>query len=211
MMAEGDAQFGCDFKWLPAYEAEARAFIAKYPQGKQQSAVMPLLDLAQRQIGAQTGTQGWLPVPVIEYIADYLDMPYIRVYEVASFYTMYNLKPVGKYHVQLCGTTPCMLRGAEEVLRACQERGLKKGATTADGLFTLTEVECLGACVNAPMVQINDDYFEDLDHARMARLLDDLAAGRPVVPGPQVQRQFSAPQTGLTSLNAGNLSKEGAL
>ena len=123
---------------------------------------MPLLDLAQRQVGAETQTQGWLPVPVIEYVAAYLGMPYMRAYEVATFYTMFNLAPVGRYHVQVCGTTPCMLRGSDDVLAACYKKGLKKGATTPDGLFTLTEVECLGACANAPMVQINDDNYEDL-------------------------------------------------
>jgi NADH-quinone oxidoreductase subunit E len=198
--AAAPADFGKDFKWTPAYEAQAKKFIAKYPEGKQQSAVMPLLDLAQRQVGEQTNTQGWLPVPVIEYVAAYLGMPYIRVYEVATFYTMYNLKPVGKHHVQLCGTTPCMLRGSEDVMRACKDRGLKKGATTADGLFTLTEVECLGACCNAPMVQINDDYYEDLDYDRMLKILDDLKAGKAVKPGPQIDRQTSGPVGGLTTL-----------
>jgi NADH-quinone oxidoreductase subunit E len=195
-----DPNFGKDFAWTAPYKALADKHIAKYPEGKQQSAVMPLLDLAQRQVGEQTGTHGWLPVPVIEYVATYLGMPYIRVYEVATFYTMYNLKPVGQHHVQLCGTTPCMLRGAEDVMRACKDRGLKKGATTADGVFTLTEVECLGACVNAPMVQINDDYYEDLDYDRMLKILDDLKAGKSVKPGPQIDRQLSGPVGGLTTL-----------
>jgi NADH-quinone oxidoreductase subunit E len=195
-----DPSFGRGFMFSIENEAIAKKHIAKYPEGRQQSAVMPLLDLAQRQIGADTKTQGWLPVPVMEYIADRLGMPYIRVYEVASFYTMYNLQPVGRYHVQLCGTTPCMLRGSDDVMRACKDRGLKKGATTADGLFTLTEVECLGACVNAPMVQINDDNFEDLDYEKTLILLDALKRGETPKPGPQIDRQWSAPVGGATTL-----------
>ncbi|RME98076.1 MAG: NADH-quinone oxidoreductase subunit NuoE [Alphaproteobacteria bacterium] len=191
-----------DFKFTPANAKKAKAIVAKYPQGRQQSAVMPLLDLAQRQVGEATGTQGWLPVPVIEYVAAYLGMPYMRAYEVATFYTMYNLKPVGKFHVQLCGTTPCWLRGSDEVMRACKDAGMAKGETTDDGVFTLTEVECLGACVNAPMVQINDDYYEDLDYERTARLLADLKAGKRVTPGPQIKRQTSAPEGGPTTLKA---------
>ena len=124
-----------------------------------------------------TGTQGWLPIPVIEFVARELDMPPVRVMEVASFYTMFNLAPVGKFHVQVCGTTPCMLRGSDDVLSACFKRGLKKGHTTADGLFTLTEVECLGACANAPMVQINDDNYEDLTEDSMKAILDALGVG----------------------------------
>jgi NADH-quinone oxidoreductase subunit E len=194
-----DPAFGRDFAWTPDNAKVAANTIAKYPTGKN-SAVMPLLDLAQRQIGAQTHTQGWLPVPVMEFVARLLDMPYIRVYEVASFYTMYNLQPVGRYHVQLCGTTPCMLRGSEDVMRACNVRGLAKGATTADGLFTLTEVECLGACVNAPMVQINDDNFEDLDYDKTLAVLDALKRGETPKPGPQIDRQWSAPVGGATTL-----------
>jgi NADH-quinone oxidoreductase subunit E len=195
-----DPAFGRGFKFTTESEAQARQWIAKYPADRQQSAVMALLDIAQRQVGAETKTQGWLPVPVIEYVADMLGMPYIRVYEVATFYTMYNLQPVGRYHVQLCGTTPCMLRGSDEVMRACKDRGLKKGATTADGLFTLTEVECLGACVNAPMVQINDDNYEDLDYEKTLAILDALARGEAPKPGPQIDRQLSAPVGGETTL-----------
>src|SRR3546814_1626844 len=152
--AETRARWGA-FAWTEENAADARELISRYPQGRQASAVMGLLDLAQRQVGAETGTQGWLPVPVIEFVARELDMPYMRAYEVATFYTMYNLAPVGRYHVQVCGTTPCMLRGSDDVLAACKNKGLVKGRTTPDGLFTLTEVECLGACANAPMVQIN--------------------------------------------------------
>jgi NADH-quinone oxidoreductase subunit E len=147
-----------------------------------------------------TGTQGWLPIPVIEFVARQLDMPPVRVMEVASFYTMFNLAPVGKFHVQVCGTTPCMLRGSDDVLSACYKRGLKKGHTTADGLFTLTEVECLGACANAPMVQINDDNYEDLTEASMKAILDALATGQTPKPGPQVDRQTSCPEDGPSTL-----------
>ena len=199
--AEVRATWGM-FDWTPANAVTAKEIIARYPPGRQASAVMPLLDLAQRQVGAETKTQGWLPVPVMEFIARQLDMPYIRVYEVATFYTMYNLAPVGRYHVQVCGTTPCMLRGSDDVLAACKERGLKKGATTADGLFTLTEVECLGACANAPMVQINDDNYEDLTFESTLAVLDALARGDTPRPGPQVDRKTSCPMGGPTSLKA---------
>ncbi len=153
----------------PGNAKAAAEIVARYPAGRQASASIPFLDLAQRQVGEMTGTQGWLPIPVIEFVARELDMPPVRVMEVASFYTMFNLAPVGRFHVQVCGTTPCMLRGSDDVLSACFKRGLKKGHTTADGLFTLTEVECLGACANAPMVQINDDNYEDLTEDSMGR------------------------------------------
>ena len=138
---------------------------------------MPLLDLAQRQVGEETGTQGWLPLPVMEYVAQYLDMPVIRVVEVATFYFMYNLQPVGKFHVQVCGTTPCMLRGSDDIMAACVKRGMAKGKVSDDGLWTLTEVECMGNCATAPMVQINDDNYEDLTTERLDAVLDALAAG----------------------------------
>ena len=178
----------------------AAAIIAKYPEGRQQSAVIPLLDLAQRQVGDMTNTQGWLPIPVQEFIARELGMAPVQVMEVTTFYTMFNLAPVGKFHVQVCGTTPCMLRGSDDILAACAKRGLKKGRTTADGLFTLTEVECLGACANAPMVQINDDNYEDLTEASMGAILDGLAAGQEPRPGPQIDRQTSCPEGGPTTL-----------
>lgn len=189
-----------DFAFTDENLALANKHIAKYPEGRQQSAVMPLLDIAQRQVGEATGTQGHLPTPVIEYVADFLDMPFIRAYEVATFYTMYNLDQVGKFHIQLCGTTPCWLRGADEVMRACREMGIEKGKTTPDGLFTLTEVECLGACANAPMIQLNDDYIEDLSYDSMKRLLEDLKAGREVKIGSAIGRQTSAPEGGPTTL-----------
>jgi NADH-quinone oxidoreductase subunit E len=188
------------FAWTAENEAKAQVVIGRYPPGRQHSAIIPLLDLAQRQVGAQTQTQGWLPVPVIEYVAAYLTMPYMRAYEVATFYTMFNLAPVGRYHVQICGTTPCMLRGSDDVLAACAAKGLKKGATTPDGLFTLTEVECLGACANAPMVQINDDNYEDLTFESTTAVLEALARGEIPKAGPQVNRQTSAPEGGPTTL-----------
>ena len=188
------------FAFTPKNAAKAKLFVGRYPPGRQQSAIIPLLDLAQRQVGADTGTQGWLPIPVIEYVARYLEMPFIRAYEVATFYTMFNLAPVGRHHIQVCGTTPCMLRGAEDIIAACKARGMRKGHTTEDGLFTLSEVECLGACANAPMVQINDDNYEDLTPESMTAILDALARGETPRPGPQVDRQTSCPEDGPTSL-----------
>ena len=199
--AETRARWG-NFAWTAENAEKAKEILGRYPAGRQQSCTLPFLDLAQRQVGAETNTQGWLPVPVIEFVARELELPYIRVFEVATFYTMFNLVPVGRYHVQVCGTTPCMLRGSDDVLDACYKRGLKKGATTADGLFTLTEVECLGVCANAPMVQINDDNYEDLTFDSMAAILDTLAKGGTPKPGPQIDRQTSAPEGGPTTLKA---------
>ncbi|MFM2043708.1 MAG: putative NADH-quinone oxidoreductase chain [Pseudomonadota bacterium] len=173
----------------------AKRIIAKYPEGRQQSAVMPLLDLAQRQ------NSGWLPKVAIDHVADMLTMPRIRAHEVATFYTMYNLKPVGKHFVQVCTTTPCWLRGSDDIVQACEKKlGIGLGQTTADGQFTLVEVECLGACVNAPMVQINDSYFEDLTPETMAQILDLLARGQTPADGPQNGRVRSCPSGGPTSL-----------
>ena len=197
--SEVRARWG-NFAFTPENDKMAKMYIARYPAGRQRSAVMPLLDLAQRQVGADTGTQGWLPVPVIEYVAAYLDMPYMRAYEVVTFYTMYNLVPVGKFHVQVCGTTPCMLRGSDDVMAACANKGMVKGRTTPDGLFTLTEVECMGNCANAPMVQINDDNYEDLNYDSTTKILEDLAAGNPVKPGSQIGRTSSEPEGGPTVL-----------
>jgi NADH-quinone oxidoreductase subunit E len=188
------------FQWTDDNARRAKEIISWYPEGRQASAVIPLLDLAQRQVGAETRTQGWLPIPVQEYVARELDMAPINVLEVVTFYTMFNLAPVGRFHVQVCGTTPCMLRGSDDVFAACEKRGLRKGHTTEDGLFTLTEVECLGACANAPMVQINDDNYEDLTEQSMGAILDALAAGQSPKPGPQVDRQTSCPEGGPTTL-----------
>jgi len=197
--AETRARWGT-FSWTAENAEQVKKIIARYPKGREHSAIMPLLDLAQRQVGAETNTQGWLPVPVIEYCAKEVGMPYIRALEVVSFYTMYNMAPVGRYHVQVCGTTPCMLRGSDDVLDACYKKGLKKGRTTPDGLFTLTEVECLGACVNAPMVQINDDNYEDLTFDSTTAILEALARGETPKPGPQIDRFLAAPEGGPTVL-----------
>jgi NADH-quinone oxidoreductase subunit E len=191
--------FEGDFAWTAENGVEAARIIALYPVGRQASAVMPLLWLAQGQM-AEATRSAWLPVPAIEFIARLLGMPYIRVYEVASFYTMYNLAPVGRYHVQVCGTTPCQLRGSDEVMRACKDAGLQKGANTADGMFTLSEVECLGACANAPMVQINADNYEDLTYDSMTAVLAALARGETPDSGSQVGRTASCPEGGPTTL-----------
>jgi NADH dehydrogenase (ubiquinone) flavoprotein 2 len=173
----------------------AKAIIACFPDGRQQSAVLPLLDLAQRQNG------GHVDDLVIDAVADMLGMPRIRVVEVTSFYTMINTAPVGKHHLQCCTTTPCWLRGSAEVVDAIRRRlGIDFGETTPDGLFSMVEVECVGACVNAPVVQINDDFYEDLDAARIESILDDLKADRTPRHGPQVDRQASAPRDGATTL-----------
>ena len=187
------------FAWTPANDIEAARIIALYPEGRAASAVMPLLWLAQDQMAATTAS-AWLPVPIIEHIARQLGMPYIRVYEVASFYTMYNQAPVGRYQVQVCGTTPCQLRGSDDVMRACKDAGLIKGANTRDGLFTLSEVECLGACANAPMVQINSDNYEDLTYDSMTAILAALARGETPRPGSQIGRTASCPEGGPTTL-----------
>ncbi len=189
------------FAFTPEWEAKAKAAIARYPEGRQRSAVMALLDYAQRQVGEETQTQGWLPIPVMEYVATYLDMPVIRVVEVATFYTMYNLVPVGRYHVQVCGTTPCMLRGSDDIMAACKARGMSKGHTSDDGMWTLTEVECMGNCASAPMAQINDDNYEDLTAERLNHVLDELAAGRTPKTGTQEPgRHTVEPLGGPTSL-----------
>jgi NADH-quinone oxidoreductase subunit E len=179
--------------------AWAKAQIAKYPPGRQASAVIPILWRAQEQAG------GWLPQKAIEAVAELLDMAKIRVLEVATFYTMFNLAPVGKFYVQLCGTTPCMLRGCEELKTVCKRLIGEEGHVSADGTFSWTEVECLGACVNAPMVQINADYYEDLDAESFARILNDLSVGRKPKPGPQIDRQLAAPIGGPTTLTDPNL------
>ena len=193
------------FEWTSENEEKAQAHIAKYPEGKQQSAVMPLLDIAQRQNG------GHVTQEIMEYIAEYVEMPAIKVQEVATFYTMYNHKPVGKHHVQVCGTTPCWLRGSDDIMAACEKKlGIKKGQTTEDGMFTLGEVECAGACVNAPLVSIGDDYYEDLTPEKITGLLDKLAKGEEIKPGPQVDRQTSAPEGGPTTLKEFTGKGEGA-
>lgn len=186
-----------EFSFSEGNLALARRIIAKYPTGKQASAVLPLLDLAQRQ------HDNWLPRAAMDYVARLLGMPPVKVYEVANFYTMFNRAPVGKHHVQICTTAPCWLRGSDEVVAACERKlGINLGETTADGQFTVVEVECLGACVNAPVVQIGDDYYEDVTGARMEELLDGLARGERPPVGSQVGRRNSCPSAGLTSLTA---------
>jgi NADH-quinone oxidoreductase subunit E len=185
------------FAFTPENLEKAKAIIAKYPAGRQQSAVMPLLDLAQRQSG------NWLPRAAMDYVADMLAMPRIKAYEVATFYSMYNLKPVGRHFVQICTTTPCWLAGSDGIVAACAKRlGIGLGETTPDGQFTIVEVECLGACVNAPMVQINDDYYEDLTPENTVALLDALAAGKTVKPGSLKGRHGSQAASGPTTLHA---------
>jgi NADH-quinone oxidoreductase subunit E len=176
------------FAFTEANMRQAKAVIARYPAGRQQSAVMPLLALAQRQ------NAGWLSRAAMDYIADMLDMPPVKVYEVATFYTMYNLQPVGKHVVQICTTTPCWLRGSDAIVAACENKlGIRLGETTADKKFTLREVECLGACVNAPMCQIGDEFYEDLTPERMEKLLMEFGRGETPKPGPQSGRKSSEP------------------
>jgi NADH-quinone oxidoreductase E subunit len=192
---ENGAQPSEAFAFTKENVERAQEIIARYPQGRHASAVMPLLDLAQRQNG------GWLPPAAIEYVAAYLDLAPIRVYEVATFYTMYNLKPVGRHHVQVCTNLSCMLRGAEDIVRACRESlEVKVGGTTPDGLFTLNEAECLGACVNAPMMQIGDDYYEDLSPETTKQILGELKAGGTPKTGSQIGRRSCEPAGGLTTL-----------
>jgi NADH-quinone oxidoreductase subunit E len=184
------------FEFTPENRAWADQQIAKYPPGRQASAVIPLLWQAQKQ------NNYWLPKPAIEKVAEILGMPFIRVLEVATFYTMFNLSPVGRAHVQLCGTTPCLLRGAGDLIKVCEDRIGAQGHVTADGALSWVEVECLGACCNAPMVQINDDFYEDLTAESFNKLLDDMLAGRPVKKGSQIGRVSSEPVGDLTALTS---------
>lgn len=186
------------FEFKGAYLAELERSIAKYPKGREQSAVLVALDQAQRQLHDEGH---YVTEAAIDCISRMLDMPRIRILEVASFFTMINLTPVGKHHIQLCGTIACQLRGAEQ-LRAAVEKHLniQNGETSADGEFTLTEVECLGACCNAPMVQINDDFFEDLTPEILLNILDSLKDGREVEVGPQAGRKNSEPEGGPQTL-----------
>ena len=186
------------FAFTPENLERAKWHMAKYPPGRQASAVLALLDLAQRQSG------GWLPRAAMDHVAGILDMAPIRVYEVATFYTMFNLQPAGKYHLQVCRTTPCWLRGADDLTDACKRKlGIGLKGRTADGKFSLIEVECLGACVNAPVVQINDDLYEDLDVKKLEALLDALARGEKPKMGSQIGRQGSAPEGGPQVLLGG--------
>jgi NADH-quinone oxidoreductase subunit E len=181
-----------------AFSAEnlawAKKQVAKYPEGRQRSAIIPLLWRAQEQVG------GWLPEAAIRYVTEMLGMAHIRGLEVATFYTMFNLEPVGKVHVQFCGTTPCRLRGADAIEKVCRNRIGEQMQVTKDGKFSLVEVECLGACVNAPVVQIGSDFYEDLTAENFTKVLDDFAAGKTPKPGPQIDRQLSEPVGGATTL-----------
>ena len=182
-------------------EALISGIIAKYPPGKQASAVLPLLDLAQRQMKRQTDS-AWVPRVAMDVIAGRLGMPPIRVYEVATFYFMFNMKKIGKHHLQLCTTTPCWLRGSDEVVAACRKHtGITGwGETSEDGMFTMTEVECLGACVNAPILQVDDDFYEDMDAEKTEALLAALRRGEKPPVGSMAGRQTSAPAGGPTTL-----------
>jgi NADH dehydrogenase (ubiquinone) flavoprotein 2 len=186
------------FEFTAENRRRVDAIIARYPEGRQQSAVLPLLDLAQRQCG------GWLPRAAIEHVAAVLGMARMRVEEVVSFYTMFFDKPVGQHVVWVCTTTPCWLRGSDAILNRCRKTlGIEVGETSADGAFTLLEAECLGACVNAPMAQINDDYYEDLDPDSIQRVLDALKRGEAPKPGSQAGRRSSEPAGGPTTLKQG--------
>lgn len=182
-------------------EAEIVKILAKYPEGRQASGVIPLLYLVQNQMGRQTGS-AWVPRIGMDVVAARLGMPPIRVYEVATFYLMFNTQPVGRYHLQVCTTTPCWLRGSDEVTAACKKAASLRnwGETSADGLFTMTEVECLGACANAPVLQVNDDFYEDLDGPRTIALIEALKRGEAPKPGPTIDRFNAAPIGGRTTL-----------
>jgi len=187
------------FAFTPENRIWVEGQVAKYPPGRQASAVIPLLWQAQKQAG------GWLPRAAIEHVAEVLEMAPIRVIEVATFYTMFNLEPVGEHFIQLCGTVPCHCMGALELKKVLREKIGEERHVTADGKFSWLEVECLGACCNAPMVQINDDYFEDLTPEIFAKLLDDLASGKPVKKGPQSGRRASEPAGAIRTLQDASL------
>lgn len=182
------------FEFTPENMERAKNIIANYPPSHKRAATIPLLDLAQRQ-------HGWLPLKAMDYVAKMLDMPEMRVYEVATFYTMFNREPIGKYHVQVCTTSPCQLRGCMDIVKACEKKlGIKLGETTKDGMFTLGEVECAGACVNAPLFSVNDDYYEDLTPESAEKILDAFQRGDRPQPGPQSGRLSCENSAGLTAL-----------
>lgn len=176
------------FQFSKENDQRAQDYIKRYPQDRHESAIMPILRIAQEQSG------GWLPYPALEYVATYLQMPVIKVLEIASFYTMFNLKPVGENLIQICRTTPCWLRGAADLTKACKKHlGVELEQVTPDNKFSLMEVECLGACANAPMVQINNDYYEDLTEQSLISIIDKLRKGEAVKTGSQTKRQGSKP------------------
>ena len=189
------------FAFDEASEREIATILARYPHSRRASGVLPLLYVVQGQMGRVTGS-AWVPVVAMDAVAARLGMPPIRVYEVATFYLMFNTKPIGRYHLQVCGTTPCWLRGSDDITRACRDESGIKGwrETSADGMFTMTEVECLGACVNAPILQVDNDYYEDLDYDRTRALLQALRRGERPAPGSVIGRMTSAPEGGPTTL-----------
>jgi NADH-quinone oxidoreductase E subunit len=189
------------FSFDATSEAEIAGILAKYPDARKASGVIPMLYVVQDQMGRATGS-AWVPRIAMDVIAARLNMPPIRVYEVATFYLMFNTKPIGRFHLQVCGTTPCWLRGSDDITRACRDETGIKGwkDTSADGLFTMTEVECLGACVNAPILQVDNDYYEDLDYDRTRALLQALRRGERPKPGSSIGRATSAPEGGPTTL-----------
>ena len=187
-----------NFKFSNENLKKADEILKRYPEKNKKSAVMPLLYLAQRQ------NKNWIPLTAMKYIAKYLEMPYIKVYEVATFYTMYNLAPVGKYFVQVCTTSPCLIRGADKIVKICKEKISKEENTLSENkLCSWLEVECLGACVNAPMMQINDDYYEDIDEKNTIEILDSLLADKPIKPKSFRNRTSSAPEQNIPILNGG--------
>jgi NADH-quinone oxidoreductase subunit E len=208
-MAEPDFEQPSHFALDNESETEIAGEIAKYPPGRQASAVIAALYAAQDQMKRQTGS-AWVPTKAMDAVAERLGMPPIRVYEVATFYLMFNTTPIGKYHLQLCTTTPCWLRGSDAVVQACRDATGIKGwqETSADGLFTMTEVECVGACVNAPILQVDDDFYEDMDAERTRALIEALREGRPPAPGSMTGRQTSAPEGGPTTLTTLHFAPE---
>jgi NADH-quinone oxidoreductase E subunit len=184
------------FEFTKENKKNAEKILKKYPENRKKSAVMPFLYLAQRQ------NENWIPLNAMKYIAKFLEMPYIKVYEIATFYTMYNLAPVGKYFVQVCTTSPCLIRGADKVVKICKEKISKEEKTLSENkLCSWLEVECLGACVNAPMMQINDDYYEDLDEKNTIEIIDSLLANKPIKSKSFRNRTSSAPEKNRPILN----------
>ena len=184
-----------DFKFNDKNLDKAQKIIKNYPEGKQQSAVMSLLYLVQKQ------NNNWIPLVAMKYIAKFLSMPYIKVYEVATFYTMYNLSPVGKYFFQICTTTPCMIRGAYDIVKACKEKiSDKENEISKDKTCSWVEVECLGACINAPMMQINDDYYEDLNKEKTEKIINQIQSGEKPKPGSYSGRKNSEPENNRKTL-----------
>jgi NADH-quinone oxidoreductase subunit E len=208
-MAEPDFEQPAHFAFDDEAESEITSEIRKYPPGRQASAVIAALYAAQDQMKRQSGS-AWVPVKAMDAVAERLGMPPIRVYEITTFYLMFNTAPIGKYHLQLCTTTPCWLRGSDAVVQACRDATGIKGwkETSADGLFTMSEVECVGACVNAPVIQVDDDFYEDMDAEKTTALIEALREGNPPPPGSMTGRQTSAPEGGPTTLTSLHFAPE---